>query len=509
MSKKKKKQKDVQISVPKDWEPLFEWIPWHHDKQQECKAALRAYWEVIFCGGNGSGKTHILYWLTSAFSLGVAPYQNKLGMQPPLSIKVLVTDFEHGMDTIAKKTLFNATHMPNGKTVGPMMPESMIDKYWCKEDKTLYLKNGSTIEFMTSEQKRRLHSGTSFDILVCDEEPAKPQYDESVRGLRNAKGGGKIIWGFTPPFEEGRGPSWSKYDKFDKVEEGIVRDTYIVKAAMRDNPAITEDFIRRFSYGKTDEQLRVQLYGEFPNWGQLCFTEYQEQKWDVETKTGNVLPYDWPVPWKDPEATFEFAIDWHPSKPAAAIWTVTTKDGDVVVYDELMPEMAQDKTPGELVSIIKEMEGHRFGPRKIPIRRLGDPKMKDKSNVMIRGQNAWDMFRKEGLYLSEGYNRQPEVGIAIINEYIRGDQEDHPRLFIRENCKNTRTAFRNHYWERNADGTGKPDRKWSDYPICLRYIMQQKRKHSKGHKRRKWGITSYDHMPRFYNPYRGRSRALR
>jgi polynucleotide 5'-kinase involved in rRNA processing len=100
MSKKKKKQKDVQISVPKDWEPLFEWIPWHHDKQQECKAALRAYWEVIFCGGNGSGKTHILYWLTSAFSLGVAPYQNKLGMQPPLSIKVLVTDYHCQENTV-------------------------------------------------------------------------------------------------------------------------------------------------------------------------------------------------------------------------------------------------------------------------------------------------------------------------------------------------------------------------------------------------------------------------
>ena len=125
----KKKEKQIEVSVPKDWEPLFEWIPWHHGKQQECKAALRAYWEVIFCGGNGSGKTHIIYWLTTAFALGVAPYQDKLEMKPPLSIKVLVTDFEHGMDTIAKKTLFNVTHMPNGKEIGAMMPQF---KKWLK-----------------------------------------------------------------------------------------------------------------------------------------------------------------------------------------------------------------------------------------------------------------------------------------------------------------------------------------------------------------------------------------
>jgi hypothetical protein len=143
--------------------------------------------------------------------------------------------------------------------------------------------------------------------------------------------------------------------------------------------------------------------------------------------------------------------------------------------------------------------------RQIRITRWADPKMKDKSNALIRGFNAWQEFRNCGIRFAEGYNRQPGVGISVVNDFFRGNTKDHPRLFIKEDCVNLRQSLRNHYYVKKADGTGVPDPKFSDYPICLRYIVQSKaRKVKQGmfRRNRKWGLTSYagDHR---YGPYSG------
>lgn len=493
--------------IPNDFLPLIEWSKWHHQKQLQFRQSVVENWESIFLAGNGSGKTHIIYWIASMMALGLFASQNEMDMMPPLSIKVLVTDFEHGLDEIAATTLFDSTYMPDGTNIGPIMPASMVEKKWSKEDKTLYLKNGSKLWWMTSEQKRDLHKGSNMDILICDEEPKKPQYDESVRGLRNAKGSqkpkGKILWGFTPPIEEGKPPSWSKFHKYDMWKGGHLPRCNFINAHAMDNPAMSEEFMEEFTRGKTPEEVAAIKKGEYPVWGRLVHSKWQDDFWNAETKEGNLLPSDWEIPFDDDRATFEFALDWHNTKPAAAVWSVETSDGDVVVYDELSPEIARDKTIHQLAQIIQEMEGHQFGVNKPhKIRRIGDPKMKDKSNAQILGFNAWQQFRNCGIYLAEGWNREPGVGYSVVNDYITGDRKDHPRLFILSHLRNTRTAFNNHFWTDD----GKPDPKWSDYPYCVRQIVQRKARklrHRMNKNPRKWGLTSYEGLPG-YTDYRSR-----
>jgi hypothetical protein len=494
------------VSVPNDWIPLInEWPKLHYDKQRQFVNSMKNYKEIMFVAGNGSGKSLIFYWSITALLLGVHPYQKFVG-NPPLRIKILVIDFEHGMQKVAQETMFQETWIKslNG-AIGPMFPASMLEKGWTKEDKTLYVKNKSRVEFMTSGQPRQQHSGTNFDVLGCDEEPEEPQYDESKRGLRTAKGGGRILWAYTPPYQEGAGPSWSKYKLFDPWETGDpeVAHVNIIRASMADNPAIDEEYIKWFSQGKTEEQLRVQLRGDFPTWGQMMFPSYEDKEWEPIKRTGHLLSDDWEVPFDDENYRFEMALDWHASKPCAAVWMCEDRDGNIYVYDELSPEMARDKTIYDLADIIRELEGRP--QRNIRITRWGDPKMKDRNNALIRGFSAWEEFRNCGIRLAEGYNKQPEVGMSIINDFLRGNTHDHPRLFIRKSCVNTRKAFRNHYWQKLPDGTGKPDPKWSDYPICVRYIVQQKsRKAKKGMFRRafQWGLTSYSGNPK-YGPYTG------
>jgi len=128
---------------------------------------------------------------------------------------------------------------------------------------------------MTSEQKRKLHAGTTFDVLACDEKPGWSHYDESKRGLRGAKGGGRVLWAFTPLYEEGRGPSWSKERILDAYEGGELPKTKVIRAKMTDNPVVTKDYIAEFMRGKTDEQIRVQMLGEYPTFGKMCFPDFR------------------------------------------------------------------------------------------------------------------------------------------------------------------------------------------------------------------------------------------
>jgi hypothetical protein len=494
---------DEQISVPRDWVPLLEWDKLHYKKQLMFLDSIYRNWGTLFLAGNGTGKTHIGYWALTMLTLGIFPGQNEMRMRPPLKIKILVQDLEHGMNTVAKETLFDPCFLPSGQEIGALVPYSAIkgDKIppWSKEDKSIKWVNGSVWHFMTSEQERRQHSGTNFDILFSDEEPDEPQYDESVRGLRTAKGGGKVIITMTPPYEEGKGPSWTKFKILDPYEDGRVGNWGVIRAAMHENPAITSDFIAKFSEGKTETQVKVQVYGEYPTFGRLCHPDFEDWLWDPKKKTGHLVPVDWHPPWDDEEGKFEFAMDYHNSKPTAGLWTWTDKEGNVYVYDELRPVDTDGKTISEICDVISALEGDRWFRRKI--RRVADPKMKDKSNALIRGFSPWDEFRNCGMYFTEGYNKQPGVGISIMNDFFRGNMKDHPRLFVRESCETLRKQLKNHYWLK--DGT--PDPKFSDWPICLRYIVQQKARKAKAgmyRKTNKWGITSYDGLPG-YGPYGG------
>jgi hypothetical protein len=476
---------------------MYQWLDRFYPKQRDYINALKDSWEVLFLAGNGAGKTRNFYWNLNAFALGIHPHQIA---EPPLTIKVLINDFEHGLEKIFKETNMQPSYLPDGSTIGPMLPKSAIKKYWSRDDKSITFKNGSIMFFQTSEQKKRQHSGTNIDILGCDEEAEKQVYDESKRGLRNAKGGGRILHAFTPPFDEetkNKGPTWTKFDLVDPFDKGEAEDICVIRAAMRDNPAITDDFIRKFSRGKTEQQLRIQLYGEYPTWGKLIFPEFLDDMWDAKTKMGHILPWDFDVPWGDPDVNFEMAVDWHGSKPCAVVWMFEymtgPNKGDLIFFDELSPLAGKGMTIFDTSNAIMEIENHT----KRKIKRWCDPKMKDKNNALVSGFCPHDEFRHCGLRLSPAWNREPYTGYSIMRDYLNGkgnNNPDHPRMFITENCKTLRHNMKNHYNVPKGGGDASPDPKFSDYCVNAKYIVQQKaRKVKRGMDttRQHWGITSY------------------
>lgn len=472
--------------VPKDWTPMLSWYKFFYQQQKEF--VLSDSWQRWFISGNGCGKTLLLYWQLVAYALGIHPKQFA---KPPVAIRILVPSFDLVESVALDKLLRPQEVVQNGKTVlslGSLLPVSAVEKGYSKDRPSITLKNGSTMTWATEQQGWRLMRGVEQDIVAVDEESAERVFDENMRGLRNAKGGGKILGCLTPPYEEGKGPTWTKEKIVDAAVEND--DIEIFNACMADNPAITAEFIKRFSEGKTTEQINVQIYGQYPSWGKTIHP-FQDRLWDKKTCSGHLLSVDTPIP-EDWEVTWVMAFDWHASKPCAAVWGYIDGDNNIVIFDELDDTLAQDKEIRELSELFKKIEGAPFHNRKW--RRRQDPSSKNRYKAIDKKFNAWDEFRRHGIVTGEGKNREPEVGISIVNDFLKGDMKIHPRLFIRENCRLTRRAMSNHYWKRTEGSPeGKPDPKWSDYPICIRYILQDLGKKDKDtrKKRNKWPLASY------------------
>ncbi len=477
-------------SLPKDWMPLILWPKYFY--KQQLDFIHSPSWQAWFIGGNGTGKTHILYWSLAALALGVHPLQPA---PPPIKIRVLVPSFDSVEDVALDKLQENQMvvykdHRGDVQKfeIGPMLPRSMISAKgtYTRDHRRLTLRNGSSITWVTTEQGWRFMRGSQFDILAMDEEGDQRVFDENLRGLRNAKGGGRVFGALTPPYEEGQGPTWTKEKIVDNSMDDP--DISVFSACMADNPAITEEFIKRFSRGKTQRQIDVQVFGKYPVWGDVVYPSFQDRLWDENTGSGNLLPWDLEIPDGGNVSNWVMSFDWHQSKPTAAVWGWVDRDGNIIFYEELDKEAARDKTIRELAEDYKNIEGHPFDGRRF--RRWQDPSAKHKYNAQIKGFNAWDEFARNGIITKEAKNKDPEIGISILNDYLGGDMKTQPRVFFRETMKYTRQGFLNHFWKRDKDLTvAKPDPKWSDYPVAVRYIVQEvgARKHTKT----KWPLHTF------------------
>ena len=487
------------MEVQADLLPFIEWGAKFYRQQQEFIRS--AAWQRWFIGGNGTGKSLMTHWTPLSYMLGLNPHQSKdlcpknTFPMPPIKVRVIVPDFdaveEVSMDKLMRPQLI--VYKENGATktkeVGPMLPESMVvpKRGYTKDHRGIELKNGSSIFWVTNEQGWKAMRGAQYDLLVLDEECDYRIFDECKRGLRNAKGGGKIIAGLTPPYEEGCGPTWTKEEIVDRASKDD--DIEVFNACMADNPAITAEFVKRFSKGKTKEQIQVQIYGQYPSWGDLVHPDFQDTFWKADKIEGHLLNNDTPMP-ENHHVDWVMAFDWHPSKACAAVFGWIDRNGNITIFDELDTKVSGGRTIDELSELFRNIEGHPREHRRF--RRWQDPSAKSAYQAVQRGFNAWDAFRHNGIVTSAGKNRDPNVGISIVNEYFRGNGKDHPRIFIYERCKCLRRYLNNHYWKRDESGKGKPDAKWSDFPICIRYILQEVGwKEGRKFRRHEWPLQSF------------------
>jgi hypothetical protein len=457
--------------IPKDWLPLFTWPKFFYDQQIQFTSSGKK--EVWFIGGNGTGKTLVFYTNLVLQMLGLHPQQ--LG-KPPITVRVLVPSFDN-VEKVALEKLLQPQRVVFDKLsevqrawveyldrqgallgyvegesfeIGPLLPKSILlaHKGFKKEHRGIETKKrygGSSIWWTTTEQGWLSMRGMEQDIEGVDEECGWDEFNQVKRGLRNAKGGGRIYGALTPPYKEGQGPTWTK----DKVVDAALVDDEIdvINASMNDNPAITDTYIEWWTRGKTAKQIAVEVYGQYPTWGDLVHPDFQDRVWDAKKIDGHLLRNDVELP-KNKEVDWVMAFDWHASKPCAAVFGFIDSDGNITFFDELDRDTAQDKQIDDLADIFRSIEGYPHNNRRF--RRWQDPAAKSQYQAVQRGFNAWDAFRKVGIITSAGRNRDPLVGIGMVNEYFRGNTKDHPRIFIYERCKYLRRYLTNHFWKRGT-----------------------------------------------------------
>ena len=90
----------MEANLPKDFLPVLTWPKFFYRQQKEFVNSKA--WQTWFIGGNGTGKTLIVYWSDVAHLLGLHP--DRLGM-PPIKIKCLVPSFDNVEDVALEKLL--------------------------------------------------------------------------------------------------------------------------------------------------------------------------------------------------------------------------------------------------------------------------------------------------------------------------------------------------------------------------------------------------------------------
>lgn len=465
----------VEVSLPRDWIPILTesisgekgWLDLFYPAQKGFTVDPRQ--TVLFIGGNGTGKTLVGSVNTVQHLLGVHPRQMA---SPPLNARVVASSFEDGVKKVLLEKLLFPSRLRGGTEMGPIIPESEVKQRFDDRRRTIIFKNGSKLEFMTHDQSPLQHAGSERDMVWFDEEPPVKHFGENKARLRSAKGGGKVFFTMTPPFEPGAEPSWTKETFIDRKP----RNTGIYYAAMADNPNNTREFIDAFCVGLTEEEIAVRVFGKYPEWGRLVYPVFKDRYSDDEVDPGHLVRYfDIPANW--PRL---MSIDYHPAKPCAALWIAVDPKNNIYFYDEMGGKAVEGRPIRDLAGVIKQKEGALPADQ-----RYFDPSGHQRQQGQ---QSDWTPIQEFGRYGIYGANadREWQTGWSKFNQYLlatlhgdripvrdpeTGKRVKHPKCFIFDTLTELRWSLLNHVWVRRGEKT-EPSQKGKDQCDNARYLCQ-------------------------------------
>ena len=282
-------------------ESVYSYTP--HPKQKlfhESKAE-----EKLLIGGNRSGKTvsnvvECIWRLTKTH-----PFRPDLNaIKEPIRGRIVTVSLKEGLQKIV---------LPMFKK---WMPKKYLinrswDRSYNKEERTLYLADGSFIEFMTYEQDLEKFAGTSRHFVSFDEEPPMLIWQECLMRLIDTDGD---WWISMTPVE---GLTWIFDMIYKPWEEGNRPETLVVKVSMHDNPHLTTRGKEKILKNVTDDEDRqAREEGSFVEVKGLVYKDFNVQ---LHVRPAFTLK-------KDMQIWTSLDTGWrHPGKAAARHFRVSSR----------------------------------------------------------------------------------------------------------------------------------------------------------------------------------------
>lgn len=354
----------------------------------------------LYIGGNRSGKSvggivEDCFWLT-----GKHPYIKT--PPPPVRGRIVGVDFVNGIEKILRPLL--AQWMPLSELKG-----GSWDKAYNKETRTLYLENGSFVEFMSYDQDLDKFAGTSRHFIHFDEECPEDIFTECRARLIDTGGS---WWMTETPVE---GMTWVYDNIYLPGKTGSDPNIGVVEIDMSENPHISSAEIDMFLAGLGKDEAKARKEGKFVQIGGLVFKSFDT---DVHVVDDFVPPLDW---------EWYVSLDHGYNNPTAILWHAVSPEGKVVTFSE---SYEAEKTIDQHAATIHARNAS-FGRQ--PDIYVGDPAMAQRSAVT--GISVFGEYAKYGIPFIPGTN-DVVSGISRVNQYLHHGQDDPPKWVITKGCRN-------------------------------------------------------------------------
>jgi phage terminase large subunit-like protein len=415
-----------------------------------------------FFGGNRSGKTTaaILDTLIQVIDRDAVPehLQAFKRWEPPVKVRVVTPDLTSTLDGVIHEKI--REWCPRGQFRG-----KSFDQAWDKVQRVLRFRNGSWVQFNSSEQDREKLGGVALHRVVYDEEPRLEVRNECA--MRLVDYDGEEIFALTP-FS---GMAWL-YDQMYEPWERAVAESSAVEAEARlemrvvvvdmdDNPHLSEAGKRRQLLKYSGPEREARKSGRFVSFSGRIYPQLPETVPEIDR-----------VP---PGAEVFRGVDPGWRHMLAVVYCYLDFDDTLVVFDEVALRGA---TVREACDEMKRRD-LRWGYRKpngsvVPLRvnwTVIDPASRNKNAQTGRSDQA--EFAEHGVYTVPGQNAVA-AGINRVKERI-----DARRLLVAANCPELLGQFKRYRWVKD---TGRVEHEAKEQPVkkddhlldALRYVCMQR-----------------------------------
>jgi phage terminase large subunit-like protein len=307
-------------------------------KQREFLAAGRVKHKMAIAG-NRAGKTEIgvvddLIQAVDADCLPSWLREFKV-WEPPFRCRVVVADLGNTLSGVMLEKWMRLT--PREQLLGDAW-----DAAYDKSLRVLRFKNGSFVQFMSSDQDREKHAGAMLDRVHFDEEPPPPNgqgiYEENRRRTIDRRG--QLTFTMTPLL----GLSWT----YDEIWTRRDEPNYtVVQWSMLDNPHLPREEVElELSSIRSEKERQAVIFGDFVHFRGRVLEQFEE---DVHT----VNP-----PSREYVQGLDVVVGFDPGlSRGGVVWCGFDRDNAMLVFDELYPS---NQPLGAIVEQIKQ-KNERWG----------------------------------------------------------------------------------------------------------------------------------------------------